>query len=197
MDVKRLGSRWAGAFLPLWFWVPVSAQVPVAADAAAGSDFGRRLSALSRSPWTFQASGLVGHFREPRCQRCEYRTSVPGLGLERELRGDSDSAVRYSIAGGLQSDSFGRSGGYVAAVASRVIRTDTMTIKPGLGGFAFYRFMEGGGGREVVPAILPVLGIEAPRSGVGATLLVAPNFSYGGSSHSGFVFLQLTYRLAR
>ena len=178
---------------------PALAQSIVAAlgtPAHADTRFERSLAASERSPWTFQAAGLVGHFREPNCQSCEYRTSVPGIGLERELRLGGSAAARYSLSGGLQSDSFGRSGGYAAAVASHVLRTDSLLIRPGIGGFAFYRYMGGGAGRELMPAILPVLSVEGVRSGFGATVLAAPNFSYGGAPHSGFVFLQLTYRIA-
>ncbi len=169
---------------------------------SAGSYPGTGLRIEQRSPWTFQASGLVSHFREPSCDSCSYRTAVPGIGLQREFRPAADTPLRFALAGGLQNDSFGDSGGYAAAVASLLWKGESVAVRPGLGGFAFYRYMgdgDGGlrdsAGREIVPAILPVLSIEGIRSGFGATLLVAPNFSWAGRGRSGFVFLQFSYRL--
>ncbi|MGE0310870.1 MAG: hypothetical protein AB7P21_04515 [Lautropia sp.] len=149
------------------------------------------------SPWAFQASGLITHFREARCTDCEHRSTVPGIGLQRDLRRSDASLLTYTFSGGLQSDSFGRSGGYVAAVASVPVATDAFLVKPGLGAFAFYRYMDEGSDRVVVPAVLPVLALENRRSGIGATLLAAPNFTYAGTERSGFVFLQFTFRLGR
>ncbi|MGE0797623.1 MAG: hypothetical protein AB7G13_11180 [Lautropia sp.] len=155
------------------------------------------------SLWTFQVSGLVSHFKEPTCENCSYRTAVPGIGLQREFIAAADSPVRFSLAAGLQNDSLGESGGYAAAIASLVWRGESVIVKPGLGGFAFYRYMgenradRTAEGREIVPAILPVLSVEGARSGFGATLLLAPNFSYAGRDRSGFVFLQFSYRLGR
>lgn len=178
-------------------------QTAAAPSAGAASPFALSLAASQRSPWAFQASGLVSHFREPRCTACEYRTAVPGIGLQRDVRPDAQSPLVYSFSGGVQTDSFGDSGGYAAAIASWHWRGESMIVKPGIGGFAFYRYMSrdqgrdnpAGASRELVPAILPVLGVEGVRSGLGAALLLAPNFTYGGVERSGFVFLQMTYRL--
>ena len=168
-----------------------SAQTPRAPD----QDL--RLVRTERSPWIFQASGFVTHFRDPQCANCEYRSTVPGIGLQREVGPSGGSGLAYTFSGGLQNDSFGRSGGYAAAVASLPLASDSLIVRPGLGAFAFYRYMEEGGKRALIPAILPVLAIEGRRSGVGATLLVAPNFTYAGLERSGFVFLQFTFRLGR
>lgn len=150
-----------------------------------------------RSPWVFQASGLISHFRDPQCESCEYRTSTPGIGLQRDLGLAHRSRFAYTFSAGLQNDSFGRSGGYAAAVASLPLSTDSLLVRPGLGAFGFYRYMNQSQGRVLVPAILPVLSVEGRRSGIGATLLLAPNFSYAGTERSGFVFLQFTFRLGR
>lgn len=193
MGVRRRTSL---AFLLTAAGIPIAAQCQHSAD----PQLGRGLSIEERSPWTFQASGLVSHFREPTCNSCSYRTAVPGIGLQREFRPTADTPLRFALSGGLQTDSFGEAGGYAAAVASLLWHGDTVTVRPGLGGFAFYRYMGEGGvreaaGREVVPAILPVISFEGVKSGLGATLLIAPNFSWAGRDRSGFVFLQLTYRL--
>ena len=110
--------------------------------------------------------------------------------------------MRYGFSAGVQSDSFGDSGGYAAVTTGIDMRFRSLVIKPGVGAFAFYRYMNhgvnrGSTGRELVPAVLPMLSVEEARSGIGATLLVAPNFSFGGRDRSGFVFLQMTFRLGR
>jgi hypothetical protein len=176
-------------------------NAPLAANAQSNSTFGSALEDGRRSPWRFQVSGLVSHFKDPECDDCTYRTTVPGIGLRRDFS-PANAPIGYGLSAGLQTDSFGGSGGYAAATASIDVPAASLVFKPGLGAFAFYRYMDYGAarqatGRDIVPALLPMLSVEEVRSGIGATLLVAPNFSYAGRDRSGFVFLQLTFRLGR
>jgi hypothetical protein len=168
---------------------------------AQGTDgFRAALDSGQPSPWRFQVSGLVSHFKDPECENCSYRTSVPGIGLRRDMN-PARSPLGYAISAGVQNDSFGDSGGYAAVSTALDLPFRSLVFKPGLGAFAFYRYMDHrsdrSGGREFVPAILPMLSVEEARSGIGATLLVAPNFSFGGRDRSGFVFVQMTFRLGR
>ena len=107
--------------------------------------------------------------------------------------------LRFTLSGGFQTDSFGGTGGYVAGIASLVGRTGALSMSAGLGAFGIYRYMDHGPSAEharrvFVPALLPVLSIENARAGVGANLIVAPNFTYRGRDRSGFVLFQLSYR---
>ncbi len=152
-----------------------------------------------RSPWSLSVSGLTSHFKDPECKNCSYRTTVPGLGLQRDFRSTPQSRLRFSLSGGLQSDSFGGSGGYAAAIASVLSEHGRYTLSAGLGAFGIYRYMEHGSGAEdakrvFVPAILPVFSVENTKAGMGANVVVAPNFSYRGRDRSGFVLLQFSYR---
>ncbi len=174
---------------------------PLAVNAQTMTTFGSALEDGKPSRWRFQVSGLVSHFKDPECSECSYRTAVPGIGLRRDFN-PIGAPIGYGLSAGLQTDSFGGSGGYAAATASVDFRGQSLLFKPGLGAFAFYRYMDHGparqaAGREIVPALLPMLSVEEVRSGIGATLLVAPNFSYAGRDRSGFVFLQFTFRIGR
>lgn len=152
-----------------------------------------------RSPWALSVSGLTSHFKDPDCTGCSYRTTVPGLGLQRDFLPSAESRVRFSLSGGFQTDSFGGTGGYAAGIASLIGRKGNFSMSAGLGAFGIYRYMEHGPGagdakRVFVPAILPVFSIENQRAGIGANLIVAPNFSYRGRDRSGFVLFQISYR---
>lgn len=182
MSTRKLS--WVLAGLTAWAIVPsVNAQ---------------SLSA-PRSPWALSVSGLTSHFKDPGCEGCTYRTTVPGLGLQRDFAPSTESLVRFSLSGGFQTDSFGGTGGYAAGIASLVGRRGNYSASAGLGAFGIYRFMEHGAGAEdarrvFVPAVLPVFSIENHRAGIGANLIIAPNFTYRGRDRSGFVLFQLSYR---
>lgn len=155
--------------------------------------------AAPRSPWAFSVSGLTSHFKDPDCQGCTYKTTVPGLGLQRDFGPGSESPIRFTLSGGFQTDSFGGTGGYAAGIASLVGNRGAYSASAGLGAFGLYRYMEHGAGaqdarRVFVPALMPVFSIENTRAGIGANLVIAPNFSYRGRDRSGFVLLQLSYR---
>lgn len=155
--------------------------------------------AAPRSPWALSVSGLTSHFKDPECEGCTYKTTVPGLGLQRDFSPASDSPLRFSLSGGFQTDSFGGTGGYGAGIASLVGRIGSYSLSAGLGAFGIYRYMDHGVGSEnarrvFVPAVMPVFGVENTRAGIGANLVIAPNFSYRGRDRSGFVLLQLSYR---
>jgi len=152
-----------------------------------------------RSPWALSVSGLTSHFKDPDCEGCSYKSTVPGLGLQRDFLPSAESNVRFSLSGGFQTDSFGGTGGYAAGIASLVGSRGAYSASAGLGAFGLYRYMEHGAGaqdarRVFVPALMPVFSIENTRAGIGANLVIAPNFSYRGRDRSGFVLLQLSYR---
>ena len=152
-----------------------------------------------RSPWALSVSGLTSHFRDPECDNCRYRTTVPGLGLQRDFSPSSSSPLRFTLSGGFQTDSFGGTGGYAAGIGAFVGRRGSYAVSAGLGAFGIYRYMEHGPGAEgarrvFIPALLPVFSLENTRAGIGANLIIAPNFSYRGRDRSGFVLFQLSYR---
>ena len=175
-------------------WVVAGFMAACAAPAANAQSL-----TASRSPWALSVSGLTSHFKDPDCDDCKYRSTVPGLGLQRDFLSSPESMLRFTLSGGFQTDSFGGTGGYVAGIASLVGRTEALSMSAGLGAFGIYRYMEHGPSAEnarrvFVPALLPVLSIENARAGVGANLIVAPNFTYRGRDRSGFVLFQLSYR---
>ena len=173
--------------------------ITAAVSACAASSANAQSLTANRSPWALSVSGLTSHFRDPECEDCHYRTTVPGLGLQRDFSPASGSPLRFTLSGGFQTDSFGGSGGYAAAIGSILSRGETWSVSAGLGAFGIYRFMEYGAGAEharrvFVPAVLPVFSLENTRAGIGANLIIAPNFTYRGRDRSGFVLFQLSYR---
>ena len=168
--------------------------------AACGSSAANAQSLTApRSSWSLSVSGLTSHFKDPECDECKYKTTVPGLGLQRDFLPSPESRVRFSLSGGFQSDSFGGTGGYAAAIAALIGGKGNVTVSAGLGAFGIYRYMDHGAGAEnarrvFVPAVLPVFSIENTRAGIGANMVIAPNFTYQGRDRSGFVLLQISYR---
>lgn len=176
----------------------IAATISVAGWMVPGLAAAQSLSA-ARSQWALSVGGLTAHFKEPECQGCSYKSAVPGIGLQRHFVPLPESSVRYTLSGGFQSDSFGGSGGYAAAIASLVKQGNSFSFSAGLGAFGIYRYMDYGAGSEdakrvFVPAILPVFSIENTRAGIGGNVIIAPNFSYRGRDRSGFVLFQLSYR---
>ena len=54
---------------------------------------------------------LAHQFKDPGCDDCKCRSTVPGLGLQRDFLPSPESMLRFTLSGGFQADSFGGTGG--------------------------------------------------------------------------------------
>lgn len=84
-----------------------------------------------------------------------------------------------------------------ASLQKELFRSSQLSLEAGAGAFLFYRAMEFGGSRRLIPAELPVVSARHLTTGIGLNVVTVPPLSSSSGSLPGVVYLQFTQALER
>lgn len=153
-----------------------------------------------KSGLAVQLPGFSHHFDKPRykdgslVRGRQFNENNWGIGaqLEVPLDGAWQGWVRKTSFG-IMKDSLDAYGVYAgAAWQKRVYDSGTLSADIGGGAFLFYRTLQFDGKHLLVPAVLPVMSALHKGTGLGANLVLVPQFKTSNGTLPGVVYLQFT-----